>query len=138
VAQWGQALQSMAEDGAAFRLVWAQAGAPDTHQIKFFLLCDDSHRSRVHDFLEGQVVRGVAEELQHPMSVDMLFLQGPHYGDRYGVLDFTLVPLVEAKTPILAVACSVATIYLVTPAGWGAKAKTLLSGVFEIPCGADT
>jgi hypothetical protein len=137
MAQWGQALQSLAEDGPAFRLVWAQAEAPDTDRIKFFLLCDHGHGSKVHDYLEGQAERGVADKLQHPLSVDLLFLQGPHYGDRYGVLDFTLGPLVEAEVPLLAVTCSVATLYLITAAGWGARAKTLLSGVFEIPCGAE-
>ncbi len=139
LGRWGRALQSVAEDGPAFRLVWAQAGDPDTHPIKFFLLCDDTHWSRELDSLEGQVGRqGVAEELHPPLGVDLLFLQGPHYGDRYGVLDFALQPLVEAEVPLLAVACSVATIYLVTPAGWGARARTLLSGAFEIPCGVDT
>ena len=131
LAAWGQALQSIADSGPAFRLVWAQSGHGD--QVKFFLLCDDNHWSRVHPFLAHHKHLGTLEEVSSPLMVDLLFFQGPHYGDRYGVLDFTLTPLVEAQVPLLAITCSVATIYLVLPSGWGEQAKRLLSACFEIP-----
>jgi len=128
---WGEALQSMAEHEPAFRLVWAQGGVRES--IKFFLLCDDNHWSRVQPFLEWHQQLGAICEMQEAEIVDLLFFQGPHYGDRYGVLDFALAPLTKAAIPLLAVACSVATIYLVLPAGWGGKAKKILSTEFEIP-----
>jgi len=128
---WGQAFESMAEQGPAFQLVWAQYGHGDA--IRFFLLCDETHWSRLIPFLERQLVVGNVSMTGDPTRVDVLFFQGPHYGDRYGVLDFTLTPLVEAQIPILAVACSVATIYLVLPSGWGGQAKALLTEAFEIP-----
>jgi len=131
---WGQALHSMADHGPAFQLVWAQSGPWD--QVRFFLLCDNNHWSRVNPFLEGQTRLGIAIETSAPSRVDLLFFQGPHYGDRYGVLDFALAPLVQAQVPLLAVACSVATIYLVMPSGWGRQAKTILTAAFEIPCKA--
>ena len=131
---WGEALQSMADHEPAFRLVWAQAGTPKS--VKFFLLCDDNHWSRVQPFLERHRQLGTIGEMQAVERVDLLFFQGPHYGDRYGVLDFTLAPLTKAGTPLLAIACSVATIYLVLPAGEGAAAKRILSSSFEIPTNA--
>jgi hypothetical protein len=131
MARWGAALQSLADHEPAFRLVWAQSEPPET--VTFFLLFDDDHWSRVQPFLRRQLQIGTIGTLPGTETVDLVFFQGPHYGDRYGVLDFTLAPLTENGIPLLAIACSVATIYLVLPAGWGGKAKTILSSSFEIP-----
>lgn len=128
---WGAALQSIADDEPGFRLVWAQTGAPGS--IHFFLLCDDEHWSRVRSFLECHRRCGTVDGMDAAERADLLFFQGPHYGDRYGVLDFTLAPLTASGIPLLAIACSVATIYLVLPAGRGEAARTLLSEAFDIP-----
>ncbi|MBI5063683.1 MAG: hypothetical protein HZB87_09550, partial [Desulfatitalea sp.] len=48
-------------------------------------------------------------------------------------MDFTYRALAEGPVPLLGVVCSVASIYLVVPAGWGGKAQALLVAAFEIP-----
>jgi len=131
MVQWGQALQSMADQGPVFQVVWAQGGQGGA--TRFFLLSDEIHWVRLNPFLDRQLAVGNVSVMGDPTRVDLLFFQGPHYGDRYGVLDFTLTPLIEAQIPILAVACSVATIYLVLRTGWGGQAKALLTNAFEIP-----
>ncbi len=136
MGKWGQALQSMVDHEPAFRLVWAQTG--EMESVKFFLLCDDNHWSRVQPFLERHAHLGTIDEMREAEKVDLLFFQGPHYGDRYGVLDYALAPLSRARVPLLAMACSVATIYLVLPAGQGERAKTILAASFEIPRTVDT
>lgn len=133
---WGEALQSMVDHEPAFRLVWAQTGASES--VKFFLLCDNNHWSRVQPFLKRHTDLGTIDEMREADKADLLFFQGPHYGDRYGVLDFTLAPLSKAGVPLVAIACSVATIYLVLPAGEGERAKAILSASFEIPHSVDT
>ena len=52
---------------------------------------------------------------------------------RYGIMDFTYKALAHGQVPLLAATCSVATIYLVLPAGWGRKTQVILNEAFEIP-----
>jgi hypothetical protein len=69
-------------------------------------------------------------------AVDLVFFQGPHFGDRYGILDFTIRAL-GADVTLLGTVCATATIYLVLPSGQGRKAKEILHGAFEIPVAAE-
>jgi len=48
-------------------------------------------------------------------------------------MDFTYKALAHGQMPLLAATCSLATIYLVLPAGWGRKTQAILSEAFEIP-----
>ncbi|MDA8141201.1 MAG: hypothetical protein M0036_21360 [Desulfobacteraceae bacterium] len=129
--QWGGLLQLPEGQDALFRLVWSQFDP--TGHIKFILLCDDTQWSNVQPFLRrDQRLDDAGQALVH-MPVDAIYFQGPHFGDRYGIMDYTFKALARAQAPLLAVVCSVATIYLVFPAGWGAKAKQLLTESCEIP-----
>lgn len=128
---WGAALHDMADRGAAFRMVWAQL-APDG-QIKFYWLCDDSNSETVRTFLRDYPGLDAGHRMGPEQLVDLLFFQGPHFGDRYGIMDFTAKALAQAAMPLMAAVCSVATIYVVVPAGQGAKTKEVLAAAFEIP-----
>jgi hypothetical protein len=127
----GQALRNPGDDGAVFRLVWAQTD--NSGRLKFYFLYNDAHPNRLHSFVGcfqgsgngiGPVVR---------TAVDVIGFQGPHFGDRHGILDFTHNALAHGQVPILAVTCSVATIYLVLPTGRGRDALAQLSEAFEVP-----
>jgi hypothetical protein len=121
IAQWGKALRTFDGSESLFRLVWAQAGAPD--RIKFCLLCDDTHWQLVKSRLDRLLDPGFKTGPWELSRADMISFQGPHFGDRYGILDFTLKALAKEELPLLGIVCSVATIDLVLPAGWGAKTK---------------
>ncbi len=130
-ARWGESLQALSELGPSFRLVWSQADLPDT--IRFFLLCDEIHWGTVSTFLTRQAGIGLQPWTKHDTAVDVIYFQGPHFGDRYGILDFTHQALAPENVPVLATVCSVATIYLVLPTGWGGRARKLLVEAFDIP-----
>ncbi len=123
---WAGMLQATAEDEAGFRLVWCQREPQGL--ITFFLVCNDAAWSGPSP-----------PDTQTPAPpttrtpADVICFQGPHFGDRYGIMDFTYQALAEAEVPLLGVVCSVASIYLVMPAGWGGKAQSLLKAAFEIP-----
>ena len=105
--------------------MWAQSG--NSGEIHFFLLSNgtlDTELLSVLDREAGPTVESI---------VDAVFFQGPHYGDRSGILDFTFSALERGQIPIWAEACSVASIYLVLADGWGAKTIDLLTDAFEIP-----
>ena len=124
LGQWGHALKEMADPGPEFRLVWAQAD--DAMHLTVYMLSD-----RIHWCMLQSVWPAPGD--QGNERVDLVFFQGPHFGDRYGIMDFTYKALALEKVPLLAAACSVATIYLVLPPGWGSRTRTLLSSAFEIP-----
>ncbi len=131
MAKWGAALTAMADQGPVFRMVWAQLDAGD--RIKFYWLCDDKHRDEVRAFLHAQPELEASNHMGDCQEVDLVFFQGPHFGDRYGIMDFTYKALARAGMVLMAAVCSVATIYLVVPAGQGDKTKDALTSAFEIP-----
>ena len=128
--RWGALLQDIAHE-PAFRLVWAQSRRADG--IKFYLLCDDSQWHRLEPFLMQCKEDRAGTWRRHAEAVDLLFFQGPHFGDRYGIMDYTHKALTDKQIPVLATVCSVATIYLIFPGGRGAAAKDELTCVFNIP-----
>jgi hypothetical protein len=131
LAQWGRAMHKMTDPGPSFRLVWAQNSRHD--RIKFFVLCDDNQLHRMESFLNEESGLETESWQRHAKPVDLLFFQGPHFGDRYGIMDYMIKALADRQVPRLAAACSVATIYLVVPSGWGGAAKDVLSSAFKIP-----
>lgn len=131
LASWAGMLQSVTDDEAGFRLVWCQRETPGP--FTFFLVCKDNTWRGMHPLPASG---GTAAETLPPgrhTPADVICFHGPHFGDRYGIMDFTYRALAEGPVPLLGVVCSVASIYLVVPAGWGGKAQALLTAAFEIP-----
>jgi hypothetical protein len=128
--RWGAFLRDIADE-PAFRLVWAQRCRSD--RIKFYLLCDDNQWRKVKPFFDQCKEDKVGTWRRRTEAVDLLFFQGPHFGDRYGIMEYTQQALTDKQIPVLAAVCSVATIYLVLPGGRGEAAKNELTGVFNIP-----
>ncbi len=131
MARWGAALNAMADQGPVFRMVWAQLDADG--RIKFYWLCDDNHRDKVRAFLSAQPDLEAGNHMGECQAVDLVFFQGPHFGDRYGIMDFTQKAMIHAGIPLMAAVCSVASIYLVVKAGEGAKTREALTAAFDIP-----
>jgi hypothetical protein len=130
IGSLGKALQLQGDD-AAFRLVWATSDSPD--QLHFFLLCSDRYKNELLPFMGHPKSSGCNLGQRGPTAQDIVFFQGPHFGDRSGIMNFTYEAIAHDQIPIRATACSVATIYLVVPAGWGRKTQDILTGAFEIP-----
>jgi hypothetical protein len=128
--QWDAFLRDIAPE-PAFRLVWAQSRRPNG--IKFYLLCDDNQWHKADPFFLRCTEDKAGTWRRHTEAVDLLFFQGPHFGDRYGIMDYTHQALSDKQIPVLAAVCSVATIYLVLPGGRGETAKNELTCVFNIP-----
>ena len=63
----------------------------------------------------------------------MIHFQGPHFGDRYGILDIALDALSGGGIPVLAAACTGASISLILSEKMAEPARALLEEVYEIP-----
>lgn len=125
----GQAFCRLGEEGIGFLLVFSQ----HREQAMEICLVVTAERAglieeRLKEFLTGtdRVVRpGVPSE--------MVFFQGPHFGDRYGILEAAVRGLAARRVKMTAAACSGSCIYIVLPEGKSEEAVATLSELFEIP-----
>lgn len=128
--EWSRGLQGLGDPAATFQLTWARLDPESSMTVA--LVCEPAHWPRIRPIWTGSAafdVGGASSEI----LVDLVWFHGPHFGDRYGIMDFTYQVLNRGRIPLLAAICSVASIYLVLPAGQGATTRTLLAGAFEIP-----
>ena len=79
------------------------------------------------------VLDGVAEEIVMIPEVCLISLQGPHFGDRYGIADHAFSAFMRESVPMLLAACVGAMIFIVVPEVAKQQSKSLLSEVFETP-----
>lgn len=129
LASLGRGIEALEELDIGFHLVFGQTA--EDHAFSLFLLAHDSDRVRNH---MHRLLKDHADKPLDLMSpVDVVSLQGPHFGDRYGVAHAAFQALEAKSVPLLATVCSAACIYLVLPQGKGAEAKELLQEAFEVP-----
>jgi len=76
---------------------------------------------------------GVCSGLRVDNPVELVYFQGPHYGDRYGIAGAAVTALAQHDVPLLAVVCTGASVYLITPKGMASAARNALGKAFSIP-----
>ncbi len=106
--------------------------APGTNGIHFsFALGEDRHERAGQAFdkhLPGRDIFCLG-----PVSV--LFLHGPHFGDRYAIADTFVTALRNGGIPILALSCAVSSISAVIAGNDPDKAIEVLNTRFQTPGG---
>jgi len=90
---------------------------------------------RLHLLLDRHpsALEGVCSGLRVDNPVEMVYFQGPHYGDRYGIAGAAVSALAKHGVPLLAVVCTGASVYLITPKGMAGAARTALGNAFSTP-----
>lgn len=78
-----------------------------------------------------EAVSGLKGRVQRP--VELLYFQGPHFGDRYGIAAAALGALHRAAVPVIAAGCTGASIYIVLDPGRADEAVASLSDAFRVP-----
>ncbi len=89
-----------------------------------------------HFSLEGSAASNGSRLLSGPRMyspVEVIYFQGPHFGDRYGIADAAFSALNHHGVPLLAAACSGASVYMVLPGGTARAARQALSAAFAVP-----
>lgn len=66
-------------------------------------------------------------------SLELVFLHGPHFQDRYGIADAVYSSLVQKQIDIIAAGCAGTSVYLLFKEGYGTQAHDLLNKAFIIP-----
>jgi hypothetical protein len=65
--------------------------------------------------------------------VELIYFQGPHFGDRYGIAAAAFGALHRAAVPVIAAGCTGASIYIVLEPGRADEAAASLSDAFRVP-----
>jgi hypothetical protein len=131
IADWGLRIQEMAITGDGFLLAFGQIVNRETLQIDLLF------EKKWVDRIQAALGKWAADEphtwLRVEAPVELIYFHGPHYGDRYGIADAALTSLVLQGVPILAMACTGATVYLILPEGKTRLAREALGQAFMTP-----
>ena len=128
---WERALELIENGPNRFHLICGQLN--ETSELSLSLLCEsDQARSFSRD-IEAEMPVDEGFRYQMITPVELLFFQGPHFGDRFGVADFTYCALKDHANDLLAAVFSCASIYLVLPEGKADGALDQLNAAFNIP-----
>lgn len=66
-------------------------------------------------------------------DVELVYFQGPHFGDRYGIAEAALKALASHDVALTAAISTGASVYLITSKGGSPLIKNALAGVFSAP-----
>ena len=83
----------------------------------------------------GRVVKRIAPEIdfQETPSVVIFSMNGPHFGDRYGIVSELCGSLQSRQVDLLALSCTIASITAVVPRHQYASALEAIQERFEVP-----
>ena len=134
LAHWGGLIASLAEAGTGFRLVNQQVQATGEIVLQLLLQPDERHRE-IGRIIAGGCENGRAGIWRLQSPVELVYMHGPHFQDRYGIAEAAIAPVTEAEIPLLAAGCTGTSIYLVVPDGCAEKAVVCLGATFVLDGG---
>jgi hypothetical protein len=131
VAELGEIMEGGSEPPQHFIMVLAQP--VDTKLLRVHLLLEPSGGEQVMEMIRKTdvVAPGAISEIDAP--VELIYFQGPHFGDRYGIADAAFRALDTQSIQVLGAGCSGASIYIVVPDKKAKTAIRCLSGFFKVP-----
>lgn len=127
----GLALYRLGEGGIDFQLVFSDPSA-ETPWRTYFLT--GRHGIEGLSGLIRQGGEGAQEGMFRVISpVELVLFQGPHYGDRFGVVDASLQALAAGGLRMVASVCTGSCVCLVVPEGTADRVVSALSECFDVP-----
>ena len=130
-AEWGQRIAAMADSVDSFLLAIAQPVDGKTLQLN--LLLEGQGLVRIGRRLDQGSAENPPAQLEMISPVELLYFQGPHFGDRYGIAAAAWTALSRGSVPVLALACTGASVYLILPEGKTKAARAALGEAFAAP-----
>jgi hypothetical protein len=131
MADWGQRMQEWGTAGDGFIMV---AGSGLNGQtLQFNLLFEQQGGERYKAVMEEWMEAEPRTSIQVETPVELIYFHGPHYGDRYGIARAALKALTVQAVPVLAMACTGASVYLIMPEGKARSARKALGQAFLSP-----
>jgi aspartokinase len=128
---WSRRIHNLEERIGEFEMVNLQRVPAGNMQIRLVLRQDGAASDAGRLLAAGMEDDGDAL-LQIITPVDLIYLHGPHFQDRYGIAEAAFSPLHKAGLPILTAGCSGTSVYLVVAGGKSREAATCLSETFVL------
>jgi aspartokinase len=119
----------LGDAGVGFHLV---SSRPSSRGLEVLLLAPTQWAEVIEEGMQ-EFVEGTDKFMRRTSPAELVFFQGPHFGDRYGIVDTALRALAAKGVKMTATVCSGSCVYLVLPEGKSEEAVAALSEVFEIP-----
>ena len=130
-AHWDRALEFIERGHDRFHLIYGHLNP--SLDLSLSLLCEPGQGRSVARGLEIEIPMDECCRGRVTTPVELLFFQGPHFGDRFGIADFTYRALKDHADGLLAAVFSCASIYLVLSEGAADGAREHLTAAFTIP-----
>lgn len=108
-------------------------GPSDDEQYHLSIVISNHHRNTFRQFVIDRNPPHANIDMRFTAPVELLYFFGPHFGDRFGIADYTFNALAENNLSVIASSFSSASIFLVLPEHGALKAKAVFSDRFEIP-----
>ena len=131
VAELGEIMEGGSEPLQHFIMVLAQP--TNTESLRVHLLLEPSGGEQITDLIRKTDVGASGAVSGIGAPVELIYFQGPHFGDRYGIADAVFRALDTQSIQVLAAGCSGASIYIVVPDKKAETAIRCLSGSFKVP-----
>jgi len=129
-AEWTRAIKRIEDEATRFHLLQAQLR--ESFELDLQLLCEPEQGAPLARRIAAEIP-AAGDRLLVTAPVELIFFQGPHFGDRFGIADFTYKALEEKTDVLLAAVFACASIYLMLPEGAADEARTRLAAAFRIP-----
>jgi aspartokinase len=126
----GLAFFNMGDEGAPFHLVFSLVSSEG---LAFCIVTQRPWAKVIRKHIDLCIPGGAETVIRETAAVELVFFQGPHFGDRYGILDAAVRALASKAIRVKAMACSGACVYIVLPDGRSEEAVKALRKFFEIP-----
>ncbi len=129
LSYWGEMVRHLGEEEREFQLVSLQTSSFTRMQLCLLL---DAGAGEARKLLEKCLENDDATSLAVVPYVELIYLHGPHFQDRYGIAEAALKPLHSAGIPILSVGCAGTSVYLVVPEKKSHAAAVCLRETFAL------
>lgn len=131
MASVGRVVREMEEPGMRMLLVVGQAA--ENGLLGLGLLVGQRWEEGVMHRLRSVLEEEERPSLRSISPVSLIFLHGPHFGDRYGIADAAVGTLTDQGIRIVALGCTASSIYLVLPEDEREAAGRSLKKAFLMP-----
>ncbi|MCP4340883.1 MAG: hypothetical protein GY799_18835 [Desulfobulbaceae bacterium] len=128
---WGQRIIEFETSVKRFELVTYHNTQKSFVQLH--LLFDQKNSSALRDKISVWTKGEQNTEFNVKQPVDILYLFGPHFQDRFGIVDIAFNALLKSNIDILVSGCSGTSMYFVTSKNQGRIVLKILQDTFVIP-----
>lgn len=127
----GRLLMELQVEGRGFIMVLLETTGHGSLRICLAMRPEVATKLRHH--LENFTTKDHTLDVGLTTQVEVLFFHGPHFQDRYGIVDTLFRSLDQQEITLHLVGCTGTSVYLVVGDGEAPRARDMLAGDFVVP-----